>query len=275
MSAVLILAGKEVRDALRNRWVASATLLLAGLAVALAFLGSAPVGAVGAKPLAVTVVSLSSLTIFLVPLIALLLAYDTIVGESERGTMMLLLTHPVSRPQILVGKFLGHLAVIAIATVLGYGAAGIAVGLGGDQPDPDGWRALAGLVGSAVLLGGVFVALGMLASVLVRERSTAAGIAIGLWLLFVVIYDLGLLGGLVASHGKVNAHLFPYLLLLNPADVFRLFNLTGFDGVRSFSGMAGLSGVIHFPVPVLLAVLAAWMAVPLGTAMAIYARREP
>ena len=41
------------------------------------------------------VVSLSSLTIFLVPLIALLLSHDAIVGEAERGTLLLLLSYPV------------------------------------------------------------------------------------------------------------------------------------------------------------------------------------
>ena len=69
MNAALIIAGKEIRDGLRNRWVLGATLLMAALALTLSFLGSAPTGTVGAGPLEVTVVSLSSLTIFLVPLI--------------------------------------------------------------------------------------------------------------------------------------------------------------------------------------------------------------
>ena len=57
MNAVLTIAGKEISDGLRNRWVLSATLLLAVLALALAFLGSAPLGTVGASRLTITVVS--------------------------------------------------------------------------------------------------------------------------------------------------------------------------------------------------------------------------
>ena len=68
------------------------------------------------------IVSLSSLTIFLLPLIALLISHDAIVGEMERGTMMLLLSYPVGRWQVMLGKFFGHVAVLAFATVLGYGA---------------------------------------------------------------------------------------------------------------------------------------------------------
>ena len=108
---ILIIAGKEIRDGMRNRWVVAITLLLALLALTLAFLGAAPTGAVKVSPLTVTIVSLSSLTIFLLPLIALLLSYDAIVGEIERGTMALLLAYPVARWQVIVGKFLGHVTI--------------------------------------------------------------------------------------------------------------------------------------------------------------------
>ena len=109
MNAVCTIIGKEIRDGLRNRWVLATALLLGALALALGLLGSSPTGTVKADPLAVTVVSLSSLSIFLVPLIAMLLAYDAVVGEVDRGTMALLLSYPVARWQVLVGKFIGHL----------------------------------------------------------------------------------------------------------------------------------------------------------------------
>ena len=41
------------------------------------------------------------------------------------------------------------------------------------------WGAFAAMIGASILLGGVFLALGLLASTLVRQRSTAGGIAIG------------------------------------------------------------------------------------------------
>jgi Cu-processing system permease protein len=40
-----------------------------------------------------------------------------------------LLTYPVGRHQVLLGKFLRHLFILVMATVVGYGAAGLAVGL--------------------------------------------------------------------------------------------------------------------------------------------------
>src|SRR5512137_1844215 len=104
MSPILVLAEKEFRDGLRNKWVFGATLLLAALAFALAFLGSSPTGLLEAAPLAVSVVSISSLTIFLIPLIALLIGYDAIVGEADRGCLLLMLTYPLSRLELILGK---------------------------------------------------------------------------------------------------------------------------------------------------------------------------
>jgi Cu-processing system permease protein len=273
MNGILTLAAKEFRDGLRNKWVAGATILLAALAFALTFLGSSPTGLLDVKPLAVTVVSISSLTIFLVPLIALLLGYDAIVGEAERGCLLLMLTYPVTRSEILLGKFLGHAAILAFATLIGYGAAGAAAALTGSA-DAESWHAFAGLLLSSVLLGLAFLALAYLVSVLVTERSTAAGIAVGLWLLFVIVYDLALMGMLVASKGGVGADIFPSLLLLNPADAYRLFNLTAFENIRKISGMGGLSASAQFPPAVLLLTLLAWIAVPLAAAVTVFNRRE-
>lgn len=273
MSTLLALAAKEFRDGLRNRWVAGATILLAALAFALTFVGSSPTGLLDVKPLAVTVVSVSSLTIFLVPLIALLIGYDAIVGEDERGCLLLMLTYPVTRLELIVGKFLGHAAILAFATVIGYGAAGAAHAVTGSA-DAESWRAFAALLLSSVLLGLAFLALAYLVSVSVAERSTAAGIAVGLWLLFVIIYDLALMGLLVASKGGIGADLFPSLLLLNPADAYRLFNLTAFENIRKLSGMAGLSASAQFPPAILMLTLLAWIGIPLTAAIAIFNRRE-
>jgi hypothetical protein len=67
--------------------------------------GSAPTGTLGADRLSVTVASLTSLAVYLVPLIALLMSFDAIAGEVERGTLPLMLTYPVGRAELLLGKF--------------------------------------------------------------------------------------------------------------------------------------------------------------------------
>ena len=271
----LIIARKEIHQAIRNRWVLASTLLLAGLALSLTFLGSAPTGTVGVRALDVVIVSLSSLTIFLIPLIALLISHDAIVGDMERGTMLLLLSYPVARWQVLLGKFVGHLAVLAFATCLGYGIAAAALIATGSRIDSDSLAAFAAMIGSSVLLGAVFVAIGYLVSALVRDRGTAAGVCIGLWLLLVLIYDMALLGVLAVDRGRsISAAAVDAMLLLNPTDVYRLFNLTGFANVSSFAGMAGLAQSTMLTAKALLAALLFWTLVPLGLAAVAFSRRE-
>ncbi len=275
MNSVITIAAKEIQQAIRNRWVLAATLLLAGLALSLTFLGSAPTGTVGARALDVVIVSLSSLTIFLIPLIALLIAHDAIVGDMERGTMLLLLSYPVARWQVLLGKFLGHLAVLAFATCLGYGAAAAALPITGSSFDSEGLAAFAAMIGSSILLGAVFVAIGYLVSAVVRDRGTAAGLCIGLWLALVLIYDMAMLGLLVLDQGRnISGGMLNALLLLNPTDAYRLFNLTGFANVSLFSGMAGLAGSSTLSVQALLTALVLWILVPLAGAALAFSRRE-
>lgn len=274
MRNILIIAAKEVREGMRNRWVLATTLVLAALALTLTFLGSAPTGNVGASRLDVVIVSLSSLTIFLVPLIALLISHDAIVGEVERGTMLLLLGYPIGRGQIVLGKFLGHIAILCFATICGYGAAAIALALMGGATDAQSWLAFVSMTGSSVLLGAVFVAIGYFVSASAGERSTAGGIAIGLWLFFVLIYDMALLGGLVAAQGRSLPNgLLDLLLLANPTDAYRLLNL-GSGGAAALSGMGGVAKNSILTGEVLLAALCVWTAAPLALATLLFSRRD-
>lgn len=274
MMNVLTIARKEIQEGLRNRWVLAATLLLATLALTLTFLGSAPIGNVGASALDVVIVSLSSLTIFLVPLIALLISHDAIVGEMERGTMLLLLSYPIGRWQVIAGKFIGHLAILAFATLFGYGAAAAASIATGVVIDAASWLAFASMILSSVMLGAVFIAIGYLISALAGERGTAGGIAIGVWLVCVLIYDMALLGLLVVDQGKViSAGVLNALLLSNPTDVYRLLNL-GTGNLGALSGMGGVAENAALGPGVLVTALLAWTLGPLAAAAMLFSRRE-
>ncbi|WP_020590664.1 ABC transporter permease subunit [Kiloniella laminariae] len=275
MNAIWTIAGKEFKDALRNRWILAATALLALLALSLAFVGTAPVGSVRASMMQVTVISLASLSVFLVPLIALMLSYDTIVGDIERGSMLLLMTYPVSRWQLIFGKFLGHSFILSLATIVGYGSAGVLIAASAESTSAQDWAAFAGLIGSTVLLGSAFISLGYLLSVVVKERATAIGLAVAVWLFFVLLYDMAVLGILVVDQGEtLKADLVNLLLLFNPADSFRLLNLTGFDSTAALSGMSSIAGRAILPPWFALAALNAWIMIPFTISGFLFSRRE-
>lgn len=266
MNAIPIVAHKEFQDGLRNRWVLAIAMILALLAVGIAYFGAAASGGLGFTSLATTLVSLSTLAVFLIPLIALLLAYDAVVGEQEAGTLLLLLTYPLSRSALLLGKFLGHGLILAVATLAGFGIAGVVIALGTDGvPLAELVMGLARLIGSSILLGWVFLAFAYLISVWVSEKARAAGLALGVWFLFVLVFDLALLALLVGV--RQGGDWLPYLLLLNPADCFRLINLAGFEATQVASGITAIAqdGAFHPSWPPLI--MLAWVIVPLGVAM--------
>ncbi|RMC35167.1 ABC transporter permease [Paracoccus siganidrum] len=244
IARILATAASEFRIAFRNRWVAIASSLMVLFALVLAAAGAAPTGDIGADRLSVTVASLTSLAVYLVPLLALLMSFDAIAGEVERGTLPLLLTYPVSRLQILLGKLLAHLAILALAVALGYGAAGAAA-FWTDPASVAGLPALWRLVWSSVLLGATFLGAGYALSSLARRPSGAAGLAIGLWLGVVVLYDLGLLALIVADDGgRFTTDFLPAALLANPADAFRLFNLSAAEAGAASGGVGGAAASV-------------------------------
>jgi Cu-processing system permease protein len=275
MNAIWNIARKELSDGLRNRWLLAISLLFAVLAVGIAWLGAAASGQLGFTSIPATIASLASLATFLMPLIALLLAYDAIVGEDEGGTLLLLLTYPLGRGQILLGKFLGHGMILGLATLIGFGCAALAIGVLVEDVDLGmlAW-AFGRFMLSSTLLGWVFLAFAYVLSSAVNEKSSAAGLALGVWFGFVLVFDLALLAVLVLSEGKFNPQLLPWLLLLNPTDVFRLINLSGFEAATNTVGVIALGTDLPVGRGLLWLCLLLWAGLGLALAYVLFRRRE-
>ena len=256
---IRVIAAKEFRDRIRNRWVLAVALIFALFALAIAYFGASQQGEVGFRSIDVTVASLVSLVIYLVPLIALILGYDAIVGEKERGSLELMLSMPITRFEILLGKYLGLAAALAISTVLGFGAG--LLPLVSDFSASDAFH-YAGFVGSAILMGLAFLSVSMLVSVLAMDRVRASGVAIALWFFFVLIFDLLLMGALVMSQGRLGSGTFAAILMLNPVDVFRLMNIFSSEQVQNMYGLATVMPERLTDPTVLLAIMLAWIVVP-------------
>ena len=256
---IRVIAAKEFRDRIRNRWVLAVAVIFALFALAIAYFGASQQGEVGFRSIDITVASLVSLVIYLVPLIALILGYDAIVGERERGSLELMLSMPITRFEILLGKYMGLAAALTSATVIGFGAG--LLPLANELTVRDGYH-YAGFVGSAILMGLAFLSISMLVSVVAAERVRASGVAIGLWFFFVLIFDLLLMGALVLSQGSLGSTTFAALMMLNPADVFRLMNIFSSEQARSMYGLATVMPERLTDPAVLLAIMVAWIVVP-------------
>jgi Cu-processing system permease protein len=257
---VFIVARKELRDRLRSRWVVAVAAIFTVFALVIAYFGAAQGGAVGFQRMDVTITSLVSLVVYLVPLIALILGYDAVVAERERGSLDLLLSQPLTRLELLLGKYLGLAAALALSTIAGFGLVGVLMSYGIGLPALGRYAIF---VGSTLMMGLAFLSLAVLVSVTAASRVSASGMAIALWFFFVLIFDLIVLGLLVATATHPMASVMPALLLFNPADVFRILNIHAMEEVRALYGLATVMPTQIANLWTLSLVMTAWVIGPL------------
>ena len=276
MSSVAIIAGKEFRDDFRNRWTIAVAILFAVLALSISYFGGAAAGKVGFTSFDATLASLTTLAAFVVPLIGLLIAYDMVVGEQDNGTLLLVLSYPISRMELVAGKFLGHCAALATATLVGFGAAVVIIQIMQPEARTTGaWLSIGNFVLSASMLGASFVALASVISVATNDKARAAGLALVVWLATVIIFDLCLLAILVISGGnQVEQFVFPLLLYLNPIDVFRLINLTTLGSGSGNELFMGMTATHRYHLSALYVVMLLWDVIPFALAQFLFRRKE-
>lgn len=275
MRNILSVARKEFRDDYRSRWTLAVTAIFAALALGIAYFGAVASGRVGFTPFNATVASLTTLAAFVIPLVGLLIAHDTLVGEHEGGTLLLLLSYPLSRAELSAGKLLGHGGALAAGILAGFGSAFALLRVLAPQPGAGSWAAIGLFLSSACLLGLGFIGIACLISALTREKARAAGLALLAWFLSVVLFDLVLLGVLVMSGGNgLERKVYPYLLLLDPIDVFRLINLIGLKGGAGNAFFLAMTAAHPYPLGLLYAVLLMWTALPFALALWVFRKRE-
>jgi ABC-2 type transport system permease protein len=125
----------------------------------------------------------------LVPLISIALGFDSVNGEYNRRTMSRILAQPIYRDALLFGKFLAGLATLSICLVtlwllvIGFGLIRLGIPPNGEELG----RLLIFLL-VTIAYAGVWLALAMLLSILVRSTATAALSALGLWLFLAMLW---------------------------------------------------------------------------------------
>ncbi|WP_255170918.1 ABC transporter permease [Natrononativus amylolyticus] len=260
-----VLAGSEYRLAVRSRWAVALTGIFAAFALGLTTFSGASVSPEGFDR---TVASLAVLAVYLVPLVALAFGYDAIVGREQSGWLQTLFALPVSRAWIVVGTALGRGAVLASATVVGFGIAGglllLEFGLAG-------FDTYVAFLLAAVALGLAFLAVAVLLSTLAREKTHALGLSLLVWGWFVLVHDLlalGVLSAFTLPDAALSA-----VLLANPTSVFRALVL-GSTGAAGDAGFAAVLADAGLSTPVLVGALLAWIVLPIALAAVCIGRRR-
>ncbi|MEZ4869968.1 MAG: ABC transporter permease [Caldilineaceae bacterium] len=259
------LAKKELNDALRNRWFVLYTLAFTGLALAFSYLALAGAGMVGFAGFGRTAASLINLVLLIVPLMALTIGAQSLAGEQERNTLAYLLTQPISRADIFVGKYLGLLLSLLASLTLGFGISGLVMALNGmGAADP---MAYVILVALAFLLSLTMLSVGFLISALTKRADVAVGIGLFLWLLFVFFGDLGMMGTALTMRLPIDS-LF-WLSLSNPLQVFKMAAILNIQATLDILGPAGIYAMQRYGdtlFVLFLGVLAFWVLAPAAVA---------
>lgn len=270
---ITTLLKKEINDSLNNRWFVLYATAFTSLALLLSWLSlsGGGTGYSGFAGFGRTAASLVNLVLLIVPLMALTIGASSLAGERERGTLAYLLSQPVNRAEVLLGKYLGLAAALLGALALGFGLSGLVIAGRGGQTDAGAYGLL---VSFAFILTLGMLSLGFLISVLTRKAAVATGVALFLWLGFVFIGDLGLMGTALAFKLPINT-LFN-LALVNPLQVFKMSALISLNATLDVLGPAGIYAMQTYRDSLtwlFLGSLFAWIILPLFAAYLIFGRR--
>ena len=265
MARMLPIASKEVRDGVTNGWLIAYALLLGGLGLAATATGLDSASGLAIQAFGRTTATLMNLCLLLSPLVAVVMGAALIAGEQERGTLEHLLAQPLTRVELLSGKFCGLLAALSAATVAGFIPAGAAIAFAAG-PAVRGHYLLFPAI--ATVAGAAMAAIGVLISVSSRSAVHAQGLAMVTWFTFVLLYDLVLMGSLAIS--GMPAQWLTIALVANPVDAARVLGVLALEPDLYLLGPAGSFLTTRFTAAGAAAVLSGslllWALVPVCAA---------
>jgi Cu-processing system permease protein len=272
------IARKEMRDAIRNRWVMAYAALLGLLGLTAAAAGFESSAGMALQTFGRTTATLMNLCLLLAPIVALLSGASAIAGEQDRGTLENLLAQPLSRSRLLLAKYAGLLASLTIATIAGFVPAGLFVAWHTGVAFTAHYLLFPAL---AAVLGAAMLGVGLLVSVSSRTAVQAQGTAVFIWFTVVLLYDLLIMGALAMS--GVSAGLLAASLVVNPVDAARVLGLLTLEPDLYLLGPAGAYLTARLgesgAALLLIASLAFWAIAPLAASTWRFgltlARRRP
>ena len=133
-------------------------------------------------------VDLAMIVKVLLSLLVLLLSYDAISGERERGTLAQTLSNSVSRAHVLLGKYLGGMAGVTVALLIALLSAVLTAGLSQSVSfSASEYLRIGGIFLASLLYLSAFFLVGMLISARAGRSSTSLILLFFLWIVFVVL----------------------------------------------------------------------------------------
>jgi ABC-type transport system involved in multi-copper enzyme maturation permease subunit len=224
-----------------------------------------------------TVGTIMSISVILIPIIAIMLGYSTIAGEAESGSLYVVLSYPVRRSEVLLGKFIGLGSVIVVSCIIGFGAGGVIIAATVGASSGIGFLIFIGLT---ILIGLLYLALTIMASAYSKRKVTAlaSGIIIFFW---AMIYGMIIMGIYLGTGGSIDDFIsgniaYPDWLwksiVLSPGDMYQMASMQAF-GINQLFGVT-IEVPDYMSLEFLLGVMLIWTIVPMILAYIFFKRRD-
>ena len=254
---MLKIAKYIILDIVRSKVLLAYTLLLLAISLTI-FMSDADV----TKGL----VSITTVILIIVPLVSIVYATTYYFNAAEFTEM--LVSQPISRRNILMGKFIGISSSILLAFIIGvcvpvclfaFSATGIT------------------LMVSGCLLTLSFISLAFLTSTITRDKAKGIGLALMLWFYFSIIFDGLVLLFLYTFADYPLEKAMIALTALNPIDLARILILLQLD----ISALMGYTGALYqqffgsgIGIVFSLVMQLIWIIVPLFFALRIFKKKD-
>ena len=273
---IYTIAKKEFMDNIRSKWI----ILMSIIFIIMTILSSYVAGGSSDEVFGgfeATVVSLMSISTLLIPIIAIMLGFSTIAGEAEAGSLSVVLSYPVKRVEVLLGKFLGLGAVLAVTPIIGFGMSGLIMAsfVGTEQG-----LAFLAFIALTIVLGLMYLSLIICFSALVKTRARAIAAGVGLFF-WAMIYGIIIMAIYMATGGDpqqlvTGQATYPEWLfgsiVFSPGDLNQMAVMRAFGMNQAFGVSIEAPGWLNMPF--LLIVQLIWIIVPLFLAYLFFKRRD-
>lgn len=273
--AVLSIAKKEIMDSVRSKWIIILSIFFAILAITSSYFSST---GTGWRDFEYAMRGMILFIQFLIPIIGLALGYASVKKEVETGTMNALISFPVTRIEIIIGKFIGLSTVLASSVFLGFIISGVIIVLNVQNANFETYFIF---IMESILLGLTFLSFSMFFSVITKRRSQAMGASIFLWLFFLIIWGVIISGLMILTDIDMvlSANEADWIFsfnMLNPLSAYVALIALNVNFVPSFLTISSSSQ--YFPdfynEPSLIFVLVFWILLMLVLSCFIFNRQD-
>lgn len=212
LTDVMTVASKEFLDDIRSKRLLLIGIFYIGIGLLMSggvwfvyVKGWVPMLFATATP-ADVVLSLMSLASILLVILAIILPSDSVSQEKSSRTIYQLLSKPVGRNSVIIGKYLGCLSVISflfiISAILSYVLTTILTGV---LPGAGHVAMIALALLSMLLLFAVYVAIGILVSTVTRNPLVSIVVSLLVWVGFLAIDIAAFILGIFSIMGNIPA----------------------------------------------------------------------